>query len=55
MTCNSSKLSALTKDLNNKWQDTKDHWRDDKAHEFERQYMEELFNNVDKAVAAAKP
>jgi hypothetical protein len=50
MTGSSAKLSALSKALAVKWDETKNHWRDDKSQEFERQYMEELFNNVDKAV-----
>jgi hypothetical protein len=49
MSGNSAKLNALTRDLANKWKETKNHWRDAKADEFERQYIEELLNNVDKA------
>jgi endo-1,4-beta-mannosidase len=50
MSGNSAKLSALSKALAVKWDETKNHWRDDKSQEFERQYIEELLNNVDKAV-----
>ena len=50
MSGNSAKLSALTKALANHWRETKNHWRDEKSHEFERQYMEELLSQVDKAV-----
>jgi hypothetical protein len=50
MSGNSAKLSALSKALAVKWDETKNHWRDDKSLEFERQYIEELLNNVDKAV-----
>ncbi|HEY1662205.1 MAG TPA: hypothetical protein VGI03_07285 [Verrucomicrobiae bacterium] len=46
-----SKLLAATKELSLKWQDTKTYWRDEKATEFERQYLMELFTNIDKAVA----
>ena len=50
MSGNSAKLSALSKALAVKWDETKNHWRDDKSLEFERQYIEELLNSVDKAV-----
>lgn len=51
MTGNSAKLTALTRDLFNKWQETKNHWRDVKSEEFERQYIEELLHSVDKAAS----
>jgi hypothetical protein len=47
---NAAKLSALSKALAVKWDETKNHWRDGKSEEFERQYIEELLNGVDKAV-----
>jgi hypothetical protein len=50
MSGNSAKLSALSKALAVKWGETKNHWRDEKSQEFERQYIEELLNSVDKAV-----
>jgi hypothetical protein len=45
-----SKLMAITKELSSQWQQTKEHWRDAKSEEFERQYLEELFVSVDRAV-----
>jgi len=51
MNGNAAKLSALSKALAVKWDETKNHWRDEKSQEFERQYIEELLNGVDKAVA----
>lgn len=50
MSGNAAKLSALSKGLAVKWDETKNHWRDEKSEEFERQYIEELLNSVDKAV-----
>ncbi|HUR46117.1 MAG TPA: hypothetical protein VMZ27_09610 [Candidatus Saccharimonadales bacterium] len=50
MSGNAAKLSALSKGLVVKWDETKNHWRDEKSEEFERQYIEELLNGVDKAV-----
>ena len=44
------RIGALTKDLVNRWQQTKESWRDDKAIEFERQYMDELTVGVDKGM-----
>jgi hypothetical protein len=50
MSGNGSKLSALTKGLLFQWQQTKEHWKDAKSQEFERLYIEDLLNSVDKAV-----
>ena len=45
-----SRLIAITKELSNRWEDTKNHWRDAKSQEFEQRYMAELFAHVDKTV-----
>ena len=50
MSGSGGKLTALTRGLSAQWQQTKDYWHDAKGREFERQYMEELFASVDKAV-----
>ena len=50
MSGSGSKLSALTKELSNRWQQTKESWRDAKCQEFERHYVDELQVSVDKAV-----
>ena len=50
MSGNGSKLMALTRALATQWHQTKTCWQDAKCREFERQYMEELFASVDKAV-----
>lgn len=44
------RLGALTKDLAHRWQRTRESWRDAKADEFQRQYLEELHASVDKAI-----
>lgn len=44
------RIGALTKDLVNRWRQTRESWRDDKALEFERHYIEELTSGVDKAM-----
>jgi uncharacterized protein YeaO (DUF488 family) len=46
-----NRLVAITKELSNRWDETKNHWRDAKAQEFEQRYMAELFANVDKTIA----
>ena len=37
-----ARLAALTKELLNRWQQTRESWMDDKAREFEERYMHEL-------------
>jgi hypothetical protein len=44
------RLGALTRDLTTRWQRTKESWRDTKAEEFQRQYLDELQTSVDKAI-----
>jgi hypothetical protein len=52
MSLNASKarLVAITKELSNRWDETKNYWRDAKSQEFEQRYMTELFANVDRTV-----
>lgn len=50
MSAAGGKLSAVTKVLSSQWQQTRESWKDAKAEEFERQYLDELFTSVDKAV-----
>jgi hypothetical protein len=38
----SSTLAQVGKDLSLEWQEAKAHWRDAKAGEFEREYLDEL-------------
>ena len=47
-----NRLMALTKGLAVQWDETKNHWWDEKTREFDRRYIVELFANVDKAVTA---
>lgn len=44
------RLGALTKDLATRWQRTRESWRDIKADEFQREYLDELQSSVDKAM-----
>jgi len=47
-----ARLAAITKDLIRHWKECKEHWRDSKAAEFERVYMEELLSSVNAAVGS---
>ncbi len=47
---NGNRLSALTKELMVHWYETQYFWKDEKAHDFDRKYMEELQMTVDRAV-----
>ena len=51
MSGNEAKLTALTKALSNQWEGTKNFWRDGKSEEFEKKYLQELFQSVDRAVS----
>jgi hypothetical protein len=46
------KLSAITRELWAQWQQTKSCWKDARAQEFERKYLEELLSSVDRAVTS---
>jgi hypothetical protein len=47
---NKSRLVGLTRDLTNRWSETKNHWRDAKSEEFERRYLAELSASVGRTV-----
>ena len=47
---NGKVVLAATRELSRKWNDTKRHWRDSKTEEFERNYLAELFADVERAI-----
>jgi len=49
---NKSTLMAVSKELNQNWQQVKDQWQDTKQNEFERTYIETLQVNINMAVEA---
>jgi hypothetical protein len=49
-----ARMVGLTKELSLKWEETKNYWRDTKAQEFERKYLQELFLGVDKTVGVVE-
>jgi hypothetical protein len=50
MKASGNKLTAITRELWAEWQQTKASWRDARAAEFERKYLEELLASVDRTV-----
>ena len=46
MVSNRTRLATLTKILVNDWQHTKEHWQDQQAKQFEKQYIDGLLHNV---------
>lgn len=47
-----SRMAALTRELAGHWRETRESWVDSRRDEFERQYMNELFASVDRALTA---
>lgn len=47
-----SQLVQATKDLSLEWERTREHWRDAKSLEFEKNYLAELPHHVARAVEA---
>ena len=50
MNANGTRLTAITKELWNQWQQTKHYWKDSRSEEFEQKYLAELVAGVDKTV-----
>jgi hypothetical protein len=44
------RLLGASKELSLKWEETKNHWRDEKSRDFERKYLQELFAGMDKTI-----
>lgn len=47
-----SRLIMLTKQLSLRWGETREHWQDARAADFEKRYLDELFNRVNVAAAS---
>ncbi len=56
MNINSSgmRIAALTREIETKWNNTKEYWSDQKSKEFEQKYLQELFSSVNVVVAATQ-
>jgi thymidylate synthase len=46
LAANKTRLTSVTQELFNRWRETQQYWRDSKAQEFDRLYMEELNASV---------
>ena len=51
LNANKSRLAGITRELSNQWTETQNFWRDQKATEFEKKYLEELFVYANKTMA----
>ena len=49
-----SRLAALSKELHLRWVETRYSWRDSKAEEFERRFMDDLLARVEKTVTVVE-
>jgi hypothetical protein len=46
-----TRLTSVTREIDNQWDQTKHFWQDAKCQEFEREYMELLNTSVEKAAS----
>ena len=49
LSANRTRLTMTTKELLANWKETKEYWKDSKSAEFERHYLDELFDGVETA------
>jgi hypothetical protein len=49
-----SRIAALTRDLEAKWNFTREYWTDHRSREFEQKYLRELLSSVNMLVAASQ-
>jgi hypothetical protein len=47
---NGKVVLTATRELSRKWTQTKQHWRDAKSEEFEREYIADLISDVERAI-----
>jgi hypothetical protein len=50
MVSTKTRLATLTKILANDWRNTKDHWQDKQAIQFEKKYISGLLQNVTSSI-----
>ncbi|MBL6765443.1 MAG: hypothetical protein ISQ14_10850 [Verrucomicrobiae bacterium] len=48
---NRTRLLAVARELATRWQETREQWRDRKAAEFEREFLDEIVQGVNTTVA----
>ena len=49
-----NKLTLVTRELWNQWQETREYWKDAKSLEFERKYLQELLATVERTVTVVE-
>ncbi|HHY85850.1 MAG TPA: hypothetical protein GYA07_10035 [Verrucomicrobia bacterium] len=47
---NKGRLAALARELSLQWNTTREYWKDAKSLEFQRDYLEELFIDIDRTI-----
>ncbi len=52
MSASGARLSALTRELARRWQETREHWTDARSAEFERRYLRELFATAERSLGS---
>ena len=50
LSVNKTRLATITKELLLRWEETRHYWKDAKAEEFERKYIDELIASADSAI-----
>ena len=50
ISANGKVILNATRELARKWEQTQQHWKDAKSREFEREYLADLFSDVEKAM-----
>lgn len=50
VSANGKVILSATRELARKWDETKNHWKDAKSSEFEREYLAGLFSDVERAM-----
>lgn len=49
-----SRIASLTRDLEARWNQTREYWSDHRSREFEQKYIRELLSSVNILTAAAQ-
>lgn len=50
LAANRARLGGVTRELSHQWEQTKVYWRDAKSAEFEKKFLDDLFNSVSTAL-----
>ena len=50
MSASSARLAALSKELLQRWHQTREDWNDEQSVDFERRFLQDLFATVDRSL-----